>query len=244
MSNEREIGKIVMQVVKRSGLIFNEIIFVFLSLVYLHISFSLDADISSLNLDLFLNLLKGIPFVVAFSIITALSILFVRKISIPLLSLFTLLIIYKTFSVFFVSYNKLLLTMNITYLICSYNMVLLLGEELKQAIYKPQFKNSSLEVENYKRVKIRINVGTREFIGNITNMDENGLVFKLDIKTPIKGKVLFTIDFQGNEFKGTGVIATRYQNGYGILVQKTKKSQGILFWEDFYNISYKRGLCN
>lgn len=233
-----------MQVVRRNGLIFNQIIFIGLSIIYLHISFSLDADISAFDLNRLVSLMKGLPFVVTFATLTTLSILFLRKISLALLAGFTLLIFYKTFSLFLISYDKLLLIMNVVYLISAYNMILLMGEELKLAIYKPGFDENSIDVESYRRQSIKILLPEGEVEAHITNMDKHGLVVRLNEDMPLKGNIEFKTELNGREFHGSAVVAVKYKLGYGLRIKKRKKSPGLLIWEDFYNISYRRGFSN
>mgnify|MGYP000126325814 FL=1 len=234
-------AKRVMRILKRSSLIYNEVIFVILSMVYLHISFSLDADISAIDFKRLTELVIGLPALTFLSIVAIISIMLVKRISIYLLSLLTLLVFYKSFSTFLLSYDKILLVMNVAYMIVSYNMILLLREELSLAIYKPGYMSSSIEVENYKSLRAIISNGNGSFEGNITNMDKWGIVLKLDDPQSISGSVDVCINFEGNEFHGRGILSTKFDTGYGVKLLTSKKTPSVLDWKDLYNIFYRRG---
>jgi hypothetical protein len=126
-------------------------------------------------------------------------------------------------------------------MVTSYNMVLLLREELSLAIYRPKYKSSSLEVENYRGVKVFIGQGNNNVVGNITNLDKDGFVIKLDQNTQLKGLVDINIPFEGNEFYAQGLVSTKFHHGYGIKLITSKKSPSVLGWNDLYNIFYMRG---
>lgn len=230
-----------MKILKRSNLIYNQVLFVIFSVVYLHISFSLDADISAVDFPRFLNMLKGLPLLMGLSIVSIISLLMIRKVAIYLLSLLTLIVFYKSFSLFLLSYDKLLLVLNVVYMLVSYNMILLLKEELSLAIYRPGFKDNSLEVENYKNLTANLSVDGRVLSGNITNLDKLGLVVKVDNNTQIKGTVDINIPFEGEEFYSKGIVATKFTDGYGIKILASKKTPSVLQWKDLYNIFYRRG---
>lgn len=230
-----------MKVLRRSNIIYNQVFFVILSLVYLHILFSLDADITALNLVRFLDLVKGSPELIGLSVVTIIAILLVRKLSIFLLTIFTLVIFYKSFSIYIISNSKLILLLNVVYMISSYNMILLLKEELSLAIYKPNFSSSSLEVENYKQVKAHISHGTQNISGYLTNIDKDGFVIKLDDNAQIRGRVDIIIPFEGTDFYTHGIVATKFEQGYGIKLVDSKKEPSVLGWKELYNIFYKRG---
>jgi hypothetical protein len=230
-----------MKILKRSNLIYNEVLFVIFSIVYLHISFSLDADISAIDLPRLINMLKGLPLLIGLSTLCIGALLLVRRFSIYLLSFLTLIVFYKSFSLFLLSYDKLLLVLNVVYMLVSYNMILLLKEELSLAIYQPGFKENSLEVENYKNLTAHLSFDGNNISGNITNLDKLGLVVKIDTNTQIRGVVDINIPFEGEEFYSKGVVATRFTDGYGIKILASKKTPSVLQWKDLYNIFYRRG---
>lgn len=230
---------------KRNLVIYNTCLFLFLSTIYLHICFSLDADVSALDLERFIGLIAGMPTINIVGIITLFAILKIRKVSIYLLTIFSMLIFYKTFSIFLLTYDKLLLLLNFMYTLTSFNTILLLNEEMKKSVYTPKFKFGSLDVEQYKKLGVRVYAGVHEYKGVITNIDEHGFIVKPVGRMPnLRGKVQFKISLADASFEGDGQIVTYFDECFGVEAIKKEDSSLKLGWDDLYSIILKRNLFN
>lgn len=234
-----------MQILKRNLVIYNTCLFLFLSLVYLHICFSLDADVSAIDFERLLGLISGMPILNLVGIAALYSILKIKKVSTYLLTLFSMLIFYKTFSIFLLTYDKLLLLLNFMFTLTSFNTILLLNEEMKKAIYKPRFKMGSLDVEKYRNVHADLEINNNSVAGVITNIDEYGFIFKPNNNiNKMRGVVAFTISFADFKFQGRGEIVTIFEECFGVEALKKEETATKLGWEELYSIILKRNLFN
>jgi hypothetical protein len=230
-----------MKVLRRSLIIYNEILFIIMSLYFMHLVYSLDVEASALDFEQLIILLKMNPILVGIGVATIVSLFFVKKISKYLLAIFALFVFYKTFSVFLIKYEKIQLVLNVIYIVIAYNMILLLDEELERSIYRPNYFASSLDVEDYKTVKVEFYDGNKSVEGFITSYDDEGFVVKLTRENKLSGKVHFKIVFENHDFEDFGVVSVKYKGGYGIKVSARKKSQDDNGWSVIYDILSKRG---
>lgn len=230
-----------MQIHSRSPIIYNSVIFILLSFVYLHVCFSLDADVSALDFQRFIGLLNGMPILLGLSFIVLISLMQVWKITNTILSFFILIIFYKTFSLFLLTYNKFLLFVNFIYLVTAYNIILLLVEEMKSAVYDKRYKDNSIDVNSYNKLKIGIINNNKLETGSITNYDKDGFVVKLDDESiKISDTVNFEIDYEKSHFTGLGKVVTSFGDSFGVHVLHKEENATKLGWKEFYSIIVKR----
>ena len=230
-----------MKVVARSPIIYKLIMFVILSIVHLHIVYALDADISALNINRLKGLMIGMPYLVMYSLFLIISIYNVKKYSIYLLMMFSIFIFYKTFTIFIIGFDKILLILNVIYLIVSYNFISIFAEELKSSVYNPNFELGSLFVDDYNDVEVEL-FDTRKgraIKGTLSKLDERSFVVHTN-ENHIKGEVKVVFKYKRHVFTCIGKVVTKYHNGIGLRVTDKSVDQE-LDWSEFYQIKYRRG---
>ena len=214
-----------------------------LSLIHLHIVYALDADISALNLNRFKGLLLGMPYLMGFSLLLIYSIYNVKKYSNTLLMIFSVFIFYKTFTIFIIGFDKILLILNVIYLIVSYNFISLYLEELKKSIYNPRFELGSLFVDEYYDVEVELyDVSKGKTVkGKLVNFDESSLIV-YSLENSIDGEVKVVLKYKRHVFTCIGKVVTRHDNGIGISITKEDKEHE-LDWKEFYKVQFGRGFA-
>lgn len=218
------------------------IIYLVLSIVYLHIIYALDADISAININRFKGLLLGMPYLIIFTLFLSMSLFLVKRYSKYLLLLFSFFIFYKSFSIFILNFDKLILILNVVYVLISYNIYILFDQEMNRSIYKPDFLSGSIDVDLYKLVDVELisDRSSQVLRGKLVNFDDNSLVIYTD-NTNINGPVKLTLKYNKSIFSCSARIMTKYDNGLGLQVVSDKNDNHELDWQEFYSIKESRG---
>lgn len=154
--------------------------------------------------------------------------------------IYCLLLNINVFSYFYNSFDKLILIFNFIFMVISYTFILLLRSEKKEPVYEPKFKKHFLGRKCELNIPCRVNTGSREYSGYLTNWDSNGVFVFLDgeQKIVVKGKVDLEFDFCNKTFKNKGIVRTNYGNGYGVSIHKNGDG---LNWKKLYNVLNDRG---
>ena len=157
--------------------------------------------------------------------------------------IFTVFIFYKTFTIFIIGFDKILLILNVIYLIVSYNFISIYLEELKKSIYNPSFELGSLFVDEYYDVEVElydISKG-KTLKGKLVNFDEASLIVYSE-ETLINGEVKVVLKYKRHVFTCIGKVVTRHDNGIGIRIIKDNKEHE-LDWSEFYKVQFNRGFA-
>ncbi len=230
-----------MKICKRNILIKNVMIFIFLSLVYLHIVFSAYKGITILNSYYLSILFSTDKFILYAAILTLLSIFYVSKSSKLLLLFFFFIVLLKSLSILFINFNKLVLILNLMYaIVCSLIYTLWL-RELDSAIYNPRYSKSSIINGNNYPISIGILSKHGNLKGYLSNWDEQGCFIIMIKNVDILGEYNIDFCFGDAVFRQKGEIVTKYGQGYGILFKGNYSSIGKMNWYVLYQIIEDRG---
>lgn len=220
------------------------ILFVIFSLFFLHTCFSLDADISALNLDGFIGILTTYKITTALALFLIFKILYLGELSIVVMAVFVLNIFYKVFSLFLVEYDKIILLFSVVFLLVSYNMILLLKEELAQAIFKPNFNKENFNFENFCILEGSIFLSSGSKIPvKVSNCDDKGIVIYTEEKISKGEKIDFEIEYEKALFTDTFNVELVYNNGYGLKLI-SNNNENKYSWNTLFNILKRRGIVS
>lgn len=231
------------KVIKKSSESLNTLIFVLLSLPFIHIVRSLHMGESALDWTSLKGFLFANPWKVGLVSFLLLLIYKARKVS----SLFVPVLVIAFFSwaiIFFIEdWNKHILFLSFIYLVIGFYTCLFWRAELERPIYRPGFK------ENY--------IGKKsEYELSGTLVDKNGSKIKfylsnwgecscflvpLETKSKLKGKVKLMLHLGKHEFVASGTIVSLNSSGYGISLDLTEQKTQSLGWNDYYAIISDRG---
>ncbi len=230
---------------KRSTVMRNMILFILLSLFFIHLQFSINAGVSALNLGNLVELLWNQKMMVFFALLSIVSILFASRLSKILFFIFSILVIYNGFSIFFIKLDKIILLMDGVYLVLAYFSYLFWHFELNESIYVPGFSTNLIGNKSIYDIRVELMAEFRDPAnGFMTNWDEFGcfIVLNGEFDPTIKKTVKLYISFAGKEFSQWGEIVTGYGNGVGIKFFETDEEHDRdLRWKDFFSIISDRG---
>src|SRR3989339_423413 len=151
---------------KRSTVMRNMVLFISLSLFFVHIQNSINTGVSSFDLEKFVSLLTTEKTMVLLSLLSIFSVLYANRISKIFFALFSFFVIYNGFATFFTKLDKIILLMNGLYVVLAYFFYLFWHFELNETIKK--------------NVKIYISFAGKEFCqwGEIISGYGNGVGIK------------------------------------------------------------------
>ena len=153
------------------------ILFVVFSLYFLHTCYSLDADVSAIDFSRFIGILISYKITTALAAFLIFKIIYMGELTVVVLSAFVLNIFYKVFTLFLAEYDKIILLMAVIFLLVSYNMILLLREELAQAIFKPCFDKENFNFDGYCALEGNVYLSSGSCLPvKISNCDDKGIV--------------------------------------------------------------------
>jgi hypothetical protein len=117
------------------------------------------------------------------------------------------------------------------------------SEELKRAVYSPNFSLSDLNLNPI--IEIHANLifpEGKKYEGILTNWDRVGVFFVPTKKMPrMKKLVKLQIKFKDLTFTQEGEIVSQFDQGVGIRFNNKSESEQSLNWEHYYRILEDRG---
>lgn len=231
------------KIYKRSSVLKNLVFFVALSFVYYHIVLSLFHQTSAIEWSFTLTNAQTSTPILVLGFLSLISIWYVWPISKYLTPLFMLLVFFKTFSLFFISFDKVLLLLNFTYLVFAFYFWLFWKLELKEAHYHPGFNQNDIEMRPKYDVKVEVvEEGGKVYLGWLTNWDESSCYILLNEKwVDLRGKIKVLIKFEKDSFQSEAQIVSSYGPGIGVKFNSIDEKKSPLGWSDFYDIMSDRG---
>jgi len=235
-----------LKVHRYNEIIQNLILFLILSLFFLHIIISFSKGLSALNLASLKELFLEMPFLNVLFLGSLLSIMKAKEFSKVFLILFFFHISAYGFLLFFENFDKIILVLNFIYIIFSFYFYICWTFELRKAIYLPCYTPYDIGDKTYYDLKGKVSLadGNKELLGFIVNWDKEGCFFYSKEKFPKKKKGYLTlqIEYEGLAFFQRAEIVTSYFNGVGLrFVSNSKEVASIYSWNDFFKIIGDRG---
>ncbi|MBT7611424.1 MAG: hypothetical protein HN576_16810 [Bacteriovoracaceae bacterium] len=233
-----------MRVYKRSPVIRNIGLYILLSIIYLHIVESVAAGRSAVDFTL---LQSSFEQHTSLTYLLCLSLLLVFRVSSLAPFIFLLFCgatFYYSIEVFFMTFNKVILSLNFIYIGLSFVSFIMLKTELEEAIYVPGFhKNGINKFSEYDLEGIVVDSSGAEIKGYLSNWGTQGCFFVPTEFQMIRGKIKLKFEFGTKEFLSDGRIMTKYGEGYGISIKQIKgqKERFALGWNEYYDIINQRG---
>ncbi|OFZ45252.1 MAG: hypothetical protein A2485_06010 [Bdellovibrionales bacterium RIFOXYC12_FULL_39_17] len=223
----------------------NMVLFISLSLFFVHIQNSINTGVSSFDLEKFVSLLTTEKTMVLLSLLSIFSVLYANRISKIFFALFSFFVIYNGFATFFTKLDKIILLMNGLYVVLAYFFYLFWHFELNESVYVPGFSTSMIGKKSLYNIQVELLAEFRDPMkGIMTNWDEVGCFIALDdeFDETIKKNVKIYISFAGKEFCQWGEIISGYGNGVGIKFFEGEDEHDLdLKWKDFFSIITDRG---
>lgn len=201
---------------------------------------SLEGGVSALDLKGFASRIRADLTLIVGTVVVFLSVFKGSRFSPHIFLVFCGYILVKSFNVFFIDLDKIILFLIFLYSVISYNFFLFLKMELEEPFYNPRFPSNILPEFGYRKLPLTIKQGTKTLDAYLTNWGLNGFFCHLrDEKLSLKGNVEIEIHLEGHTFYAEGVVMTRLKNGIGIRVVKNPVPD--LGWNDYYGIINELG---
>lgn len=230
-----------MKFVKRPVVIKNVLLFCLLSLFYLSVVESLEVGVSALDLKQFVSKLKQDTLLVSGALLTFWMVFKGMHISPYAFLLFCSYITVRSFGIFFIDLDKVILFLIFFYSVVAYNFFLFLRLELKEPFYNPSYPKNILPEFSYKKLPLTIKQDGVTHKAYITNWGENGFYLQFKEKDiALRGLVEAEIEIEGQTFFAHGEVMSSNTTGVGIRV--TKNPVPDLGWSDYYGIINELGL--
>lgn len=226
---------------KRPVVINNALLFCLLSLFFLSVIESLEGGVSALDLKSFAERIKADLVLVVGAVVVFWSVFKGKRFSPYLFLAFCGYILLRSFNVFFIDLDKLILFLIFLYSIIAYNFYLFLRMELEEPFYNSRYPKNILPSFGYRKLPITIKQGVGAYEAYLTNWGTNGFFCSFD-KNPedLKGEIEIEINIEGHTFYAEGAVMTKMENGIGVRV--TKNPVPDLGWSDYYGIINELGL--
>jgi len=223
----------------RSATIWNIILFVMLSFIFLFIQESILNNKSILDIIFFKNVVNSFKYYIGLTFIGVVSLYFLKTFSKVIYSLIILSAVCVTSYNLYLDFSKLITIVLFLFVLISYYYYHLLNIELKQSFYNAGFSKNNLYDPMLFTIVSKIKSKKSEAMieGYLTNWNEDGCFIHSKSKYDVVGsKVELAISFEGQEFKQAGEIVScnKGKENFGIRFINEKKTG--YNWKDFYNI--------
>jgi hypothetical protein len=238
-----------LKLLKRTPILLNLLVFLTLSLLYLHVTSSLHEQRSALDFPHFLEMVKGNKLLMGFYIAAMFTTFFARKSSKIFILMYFSFVFGQTSYFFLMSFDKLILLLNFTYLLFSFGFYLMWKLELDEAYYLPGFRLDELKVVPDHELPVyvtSIKLG-QQFQGHLMNWNEKGCYVILDSGySDIRGDVEIEVYYLDKTFKSAARVITKYGQGIGLEFKPEALEDNFtaLNWKSFYDIIEDRGYKN
>lgn len=227
------------KIFSRNLFIKNLMIFVLLSFFFLYFVENFKHPRFFSDLGLLKEYALSNLLVFTITLLLTLSIFFLLKWSRYLFLVFCTGVFLYSIRVYFLSSSAAILPLSLIYMMCAYYFYTLFSEELKGALYLPNFVARDINPVPNKKLKILLRKNDNSLIGYLLNWDSRNVFVYLNDQIKLRGKVNLEMHLDGSVFCFEGKIVTAYNKGYGIKV--TDSASGVYGWEDLYQILLDRG---
>lgn len=234
------------KIVSRSGLVWNLALFCLLQVAFLHVVTEVHQGQSALNLQSLKGfILERMP-LLGLSLVLIYGVLQLKKFSLILFPLHTLIIAWFSSQIFQAGLDKVVLILLFAYIVLSYVMFMMWRLELDEAAYRPGYDKRSLYRFLEYNLVAELSVGGQELArGQLSNWDEFSFFIHLGEGKPqrMARVVDVTMQLNGNSFQTRAKLVSHGPHGVGFRVIE-ESSLASKDWKSFYDIIKSRGYIN
>ncbi len=232
----------------RGPIIWNLILFVVFSFVFVYLQEIFKGFSSVTNRTYFLYFIKGhIPFVSILGL-TLLMFLFQTP-KLGKLGFFLSTVLTSALTIINLNFmfSKFVLILLFFYILIAYYFFQFYEVEYSESYYKSQIDEELLYPPMLHRIETCGEAANdKKFFGYLTNWSKEGCYIYLSNPENIKGRVSIEVSFQDHKFKADGIVVAREKNNHGIgvkiLTNANEESLNGLGWSEFYEIIGEMGL--
>lgn len=232
-----------LKVRRKDSVVFNSIIFLILSFLFLYLQYAYRHQLSPLSIT---YLRKSIELFWYVSIPMGLAMFFLWRIHYMGIYLYVtcaLMVSYKVIEGLFIEFNKVIVVALFFYVIISYFIYQILEQYFATAPINANYDSEDLFSPMLREIPCVVKVNELSFPGVLTNWDEGGCFLKLEDKKNLPRKVGLLIQFEGREFFQEGEVVAQSQDflGVGIKFKTLSKSLKTFNWAEFVELVHELG---
>lgn len=232
-----------LKVRRKDSVVFNAIIFLLLSFVFLYLQYAYRHQLSPLSVT---YLRKSVELFWYVSVPVGLAIFFlwrIRPLGIYLYAACTLLVSFKVIEGLFIEFNKVIVVALFFYVIISYFIYQILNQYFTTAAINANYDRDDLFPPMLREIPCMAIVAEREHPGILTNWDDDGCFLKLSERAVLPRKTGLRIRFEGREFFQEGEVVAQTQDflGVGIRFKASEKSLKTFNWAEFVELVHELG---
>lgn len=234
------------KIVSRSGLVWNMAFFCLLQVAFLHVVTEVHQGQSALNLQSVKGFLFEMTPLLFLTALTIYGILQLKKFSLLLFPLHTLIIAWLAGQIFQTGLDKVVLILLFAYVVLGYVMFMMWRLELDEAAFRPGYGKRSLYRFLEYNLPVHLSSGGQELAqGQLSNWDELSFFVHLGENKPqrMARVVDVSVQLNGNTFKTKAKLASHGPHGIGFKVIE-ESSLASKDWKSFYDIIKNRGYIN
>ncbi len=231
-------------ILQNSGHPKNTTIFVFLSLVFLHMIGAKYLEVSGFSFKSIQFTLKHFSFFLPISIMLVASVRRFKSYSNQFFLIYLSLVWVAALWILYLSHlDKVLLALIFFNILISFYFYQLWNEELKLACHNPNFTVFDLDDTVLHPIEGELIAGEKSFPVIFSNWDDSSCFLKLFSKEIMKGKVLLKIRYDNQMFVHHGIIVAEYGDFLGVGVKFGVESEDDIFnWAHFHEVIHERGI--
>jgi hypothetical protein len=233
-----------MKIFYRSTTVWNILLYVMLSFVFIYLSRAIYVSSSIFEKEFLLGFLRSNAYIIALYVATCLSVYALVRVSKVFFILTALASIGFISYLLIMDFSKLITLILFLYIIISYYLYNFLDTQLNEAFYNPMFKEDNLFEPMLKKFKCSCELKDKKVLGYLTNWNENGFYIYLDeeVRPREMKNVKINIYFEEHEFscRVKLVSSLKDNKSFGLKVIDHNESED-LSWFSFYQIIDKMG---
>jgi len=237
-----------MKIIHRSSIIWNLILFMLLSFMFIYLQKAIYLERSAFSLEFLKMTLVENIYLFSTLILTSLLIYNLKKVcklfyvfSVLFVSVYSIINIFEEFS-------KLILVVLFVYFLLSYYFYFLLKSDLNLSFYNPSYDEKNLFDPMLFKMKCSLNykVAAKDesVSGYLTNWDDVGCFISLNSELPKNATVKrLQISFDNQNFEDNVKVVTLLKNRKGLGIKfNTNKTNNIFNWNELNKIITDMGI--
>ena len=232
-----------LKVKKKDVLVLNLIVFLGLSFMFLYLQHAYRYHLSPFSVVYLKKSVEFFWYASAPLLLSAVLIWNHHKWSLSVFSYSVLIVSYKVVEGLFLEFNKIIVIALFCYVVISFFLYQLYGYYLSLASLNANYDSSDLFNPMLKEIPCSVILENEEFVGRLTNWDQEGCFIKLEKPLFNKKRIQVVIDFKGRKFEEEGELVAHSVDftGIGIKFGKTPKGLKVFNWTEFNELVQELG---
>lgn len=231
----------------RSPVVWNLILYVFFSVVFLVLQEIYVNITSIMNRELLYSFFKDQAWYLGLCLVTSYSLISLNRFS----RYWLIGVVLSTFVLTAINLNaefsKMILVILFFYLLIGYYLFQFYKMDMLEPFYNPGYSENRLFEPMLNKINCSVfeKKSGRVAHGYLTNWSSEGCYVHLDEEQVFSSQVQLTIEYEGVEFQNPAFIASKSKShrGYGLKFLPEEKSEksDIMGWWEFYEIIDQKG---